>query len=341
MLYGQAVPALGGVVSGVLAQDAGKVAAVFTTTAGALSPVGAYTIAAMLTGRAAGDYVLGMGPVGSLSIAQAPTLTTLSVLTSSLGLGSVESLSVQAVSTTSGVPAGSVTVSDGTTVLGVVGLAGGAAAFSTSTLALGTHHLSAAYSGDGNFLESTSAVATVTVGVAQDFTLASMGAISQAVPAGSAATYSFSVGMVGAAMASPITLAAQGLPVGATASFSPNYIPPGGAVTSFTMTIQTPLAAMEERTRPVAPGGSGPGWLAVLMLPVWGFLRRGRGRFRSTMWLGLGAFMMLATGCGDRVNTGPELVGAISYTLTVTGTATSATGAALVHTVNVTLQVLQ
>jgi hypothetical protein len=168
-----------------------------------------------------------------------------------------------------------------------------------------------------------------------------MGAISQAVPAGSAATYSFSVGMVGAAMASPITLAAQGLPVGATASFSPNYIPPGGAVTSFTMTIQTPLAAMEERTRPVAPGGSGPGWLAVLMLPVWGFLRRGRGRFRSTMWLGLGAFMMLATGCGDRVNTGPELVGAISYTLTVTGTATSATGAALVHTVNVTLQVLQ
>jgi sugar lactone lactonase YvrE len=341
MLYGQAVPALGGVVSGVLAQDAGKVAAVFTTSAGALSPVGVYPIAAMLTGSSAGNYSLGAGPAGSLSIAQAPTLTTLLASASNPGLGSAVSLSMRAASTTSGVPTGSATVSDGPTVLGVVPLAGGAAVFNTSTLALGAHSLGAAYSGDGNFLGSTSAVATVTVGAAQDFTLAATGATSQAVPAGSAATYSFSVGMVGAALASPITLAVQGAPLGATPSFSPNNIPPGGAVTSFTLTIQTPLAGMEERTRPLVPLGSAPGWLAVLVLPAVGLLRRRQGRFRLTVLLGLGAYcMLLATGCGNRVNTAPELAGATSYTLTVTGTATSVAGTALVHSVNVTLQVL-
>ena len=345
ILYGQPVPALGGVLSGVLAQDAGKVTVVFTTSAGALSPVGAYPIAATLTGSSAGDYSLGAVPAGSLSIAQAPTLTALSASTSAPGQGSPVTLNMRVASTTSGVPTGSVTISDGTTVLGVVPLSGGAAAFNTSTLALGTHSLSAAYSGDGNFLGSTSAIATVTVGVAQDFKLAATGATTQAVPAGSAATYDFSVGMVGAAMASPITLAVQGAPLGATPSFSPNYIPPGGAVTSFTLTIQTPLATMEERTRPLAPRGSTLGWLAALVLPAmgWGrrWFRKGRGRFRSMMLLGLSAFMLLATGCGDRINTGPELVGATSYTLTVTGTATSAAGRALVHSANVTLQVLQ
>jgi hypothetical protein len=181
----------------------------------------------------------------------------------------------------------------------------------------------------------------VTVGAAQDFTLAATGANSQAVPAGSAATYGFSVGTLGAALASPIALAVQGAPLGATASFSPNYIPPGGAVTSFTLTIQTPLAGLDERTRPLEPRGPGPGWLAALLLPAMGFLRKRRGRFRSTMWLGLGAFMLLATGCGNRVNTAPELADATSFTLTVTGTATGGAGTALVHSANVTLQVLQ
>ena len=54
-----------------------------------------------------------------------------------------------------------------------------------------------------------------------------------------------------------------------------------------------------------------------------------------------GYCMLLATGCGNRVNTAPELAGATSYTLTVKGTATSAAGTALEHSVNVTLQVLQ
>ena len=51
-------------------------------------------------------------------------------------------------------------------------------------------------------------------------------------------------------------------------------------------------------------------------------------------------FATFVSGCGNRVNTAPEAIGATTYTLTVTGTATSPTGTALQHSVNVSLQVL-
>jgi hypothetical protein len=221
----------------------------------------------------------------------------------------------------------------------VIPLAAGGAAFSTSSLGLGAHSLSAVYSGDGNFLASTSAIAGVTVVAATDFTLTATGATLQTAPAGSAATFSFAVGMTGAAMASPIMLAVQGLPVGATASFSPANLPPGGAVTSFTLTIQTPLAGAEMRGLPPASGLPGSTLLAVVLLPAMGFARR-RWR-RAALIVVVGALCGLgALGCGDRINTAPESVNAKSYTLTVTGTATSLAGTAVQHTVNVTLEVL-
>jgi hypothetical protein len=336
------------VVSGVLSQDAGKLAATCTTAAGALSPVGAYPIAVTLTGSAAGNYTAVAAPA-SLTIAQAPTLTAMSASTSAPGAGVTVTLSIQASSTTSGVPTGSVTLLDGPTVLASVPLSAGAAAFSTNSLALGTHSLSAMYSGDSNFLPSTSAAASIVVGTTSSFTLTATGATSQSVPAGNAATFNFSVAMQGAAMASPITLAVQGTPLGATASFSPSYLPPGGAVTSFTLTIQTPLARLDFPATPSSPVPPLPptsALLAVLLLPAAGFARRvSRNRWRS-LWLvcvtavSCGVVATLASGCGNRINTASESVGATSYTLTITGTATSSAGTAVQQSANVSLQVL-
>ena len=48
----------------------------------------------------------------------------------------------------------------------------------------------------------------------------------------------------------------------------------------------------------------------------------------------------LASGCATRVNTASEAQTAQTYVVTVTGTATSASGTVLQHSVNVTLQVL-
>ncbi len=347
IVYGQAIPTLGGTLSGVLPQDAGKVAAVFSSSAAALSPVGLYPIAATLTGSAAGNYTISAAPTASLSIAQAPTLTTLFVSTSNASLGLPVTLTAQTASTTSGAPTGSVTLLDGSSALSVVPLsAGGVAAYTTSSLALGSHSLSASYSGDTNFLPSSSATASLAVGAASDFTLTATGATTQAVPAGSAATYSFSVAMLGAAMSSPIALAVQGVPTGATVSLSPSYIPPGGAVTSFTMTVQTPLvAALEKRSRRSVPGSAYSSgmqvFLAVLLLPAFALARRRRTIVAFFAVASCILLATLATGCGSRVSIGSESVNATTYTLTVTATATGPTGAAVQHTATVTLQVLQ
>jgi hypothetical protein len=169
--------------------------------------------------------------------------------------------------------------------------------------------------------------------------MAATGTTTQIVPAGSAATFSFSVTTTGTALTSPILLAVQGMPVGAAASLSPSSLPPGGAATSFTLTIQTPTAALD---MPVFPGN---GVLAVLLLPVigctWRSWQKPLGKYRSLLVVPfVSSCLLMVAGCGDRINTAPEDVNAQSYTLTVTGTATSPAGTALQHSVNVTLEVL-
>ena len=62
------------------------------------------------------------------------------------------------VSPGSGVPTGTVTVDDGSTLLGTVTLTNGTASFTTSSLAVGSHSIKAVYAGDTNFKTSTSAV---------------------------------------------------------------------------------------------------------------------------------------------------------------------------------------
>ena len=336
ILYGQPVPTLSGALSGVLTQDAGNVSAVFTTTAAALSPVGSYPISVGLAGSAAGNYTVVVTPA-SLTIAQAPTQTALTPSSVTLTPGLPVTLSMQASSTTSGVPTGSMTLMDGATALAVVPLsATGSASFTTSGLTPGAHGLSAVYAGDANFLPSASATASVTVGAASDFTLISAGATSQSVPAGSAATFSFSVAMQGVALSSPITLAVQGIPPGATASLNPTSLPPGSTTGSFTLTIQTPFARLQRRT----PNSA---LLAVLLLPAIGLARRRLRRSAGGILLVSTCCLLLAsfaTGCGDRINTAAESVNAKTYTLTVTGTATSPAGTALQHSAVVTLSVL-
>jgi parallel beta-helix repeat protein len=58
----------------------------------------------------------------------------------------------------SGTPTGTVTFMDGTTVLGSGTLNDGVATYSTSSLSVGTHSITAVYSGDDNFKTSTSGV---------------------------------------------------------------------------------------------------------------------------------------------------------------------------------------
>src|SRR5207245_9035983 len=70
---------------------------------------------------------------------------------------------VSPVAPATGAPTGTVTFRDGATTLATVTLVNGSASFSISTLAPGSHALTAVYSGSATFAASTSAVLTQVV----------------------------------------------------------------------------------------------------------------------------------------------------------------------------------
>jgi len=122
---------------------------------------GSHSITAVYSGDAAN--------AGSTSTAFALTLgtatssVTLSLGTSSATLGQSVALNV----TVSGfAPTGTIDFLDGGTSLGSAPLVAGAVSFSTTALTVGSHTLTAVYSGDGNNAASTSAPVVVTVNAA-------------------------------------------------------------------------------------------------------------------------------------------------------------------------------
>ena len=80
---------------------------------------------------------------------------------------------VSAVAPATGTPTGTVTFLDGATTLGTQALSYGVAAFSTASLAGGSHSITASYSGDPNFAAALSPALTQWVGYAPSVTLTS------------------------------------------------------------------------------------------------------------------------------------------------------------------------
>jgi Gluconolactonase len=336
LLYGQPIPTLTGTLSGDLPQDDGNLIATFTAPVAAFAPVATYPITAALSGTAAKNYSFTSAPA-SITIAPAPTVATLTPSATFLNSGASLNLTASATPTTAGVPTGTVTVKDGTATLFS---AANPATFTTSALAPGTHTLTMQYTGDRNFIASVSNPLLITVVAAPpsaaDFTFTSTGAASQTIPSGGTANFNFTMQIEGAALSSPITLAATGLPPLATASFNPAYLPPGTTPDSFTLTINMP------QTTALGRGFEAP-LLGLLLFPVAGIALRKRigGSLASVLAcvVVIGA-LAFCSGCGDRVNSGggsakpPE-----AYIITVTGTATTPTGATLQHSTTVKLLV--
>ncbi len=329
LLYGQPVPVLTGSLSGLLAQDAQAVALVLATTATPLARPAMYPVTATISGNAAGNYALTAMPA-TVTINKAPSVSTLTSSTLPAALA------VHVVPTTSGVATGSVSLLDGTAPYGTAALSGtGDASFPAASLSAGTHTLTAVYAGDVDLLGSTSVPAIITVGptATADFSLASTGQTAISVPAGSAAAFKFVASPMNGTLSSPILLTASGLPVGATASFSPTYLPPAGSATTFTLTIQTTKTARLER---LLKGG----WMVyAAMIPLLCFAGRRDRRRRVPALVGL-LLAGFVVGCGNRIAPeGAGTSGARTYNITVIGTATSASGATLQHTAGVTLTI--
>ena len=101
------------------------------------------------------DYSAAPQVQQTLDIAKAPTSTALTSSPNPALYAQAVTLTAT-VSAPGGTPTGSVSFSDGTSPLGSTSLSGGVATLTVSTLALGSHGITAAYSGDGRFAQSTS-----------------------------------------------------------------------------------------------------------------------------------------------------------------------------------------
>lgn len=283
---------------------------------------GIYTLTAAFTPTNTAAYASANASI-SLSVAQAmPAVTLTSSGTAVLVTNAVTFTA--AVSSPVSMPTGSVGFYDGTTLLGSGTLAQSMATFTTSSLAVGVHSITAVYGGDSNFSPLTSSALTETVTSAYTVT-----APSTPVPVapGGAATINITVPPLGGPFDSAVTLSASGLPPGATATFNPPTVTPGtaGAQTVMTIQLATLAAGIPARRFPASRGGL-PIASFSLGFVVFGSVL-GRKRFSKTLALifvlaGLGVTTSLLTGCsGGFANTPQTQPG--NYAIVVTGTSGS------------------
>jgi hypothetical protein len=91
-----------------------------------------------------------------LTVTQIPTTLALTANPATAVVGTPVTITATAnYPSTSLLPSGTVTIKDGSTTIATLPVVDGAASFTTSTLALGTHSLSASYGGDANFVKSS------------------------------------------------------------------------------------------------------------------------------------------------------------------------------------------
>jgi hypothetical protein len=314
-----------------------------TTTAAGASGVTVTPSAAVFGAGSASNYTITYQS-GAVTVNPNATTTTLSTPTPISVLSNTVTLTAS-VNASYGVPTGSVNFYDGSTLLGAAGVnTNGVAAYSTTSLATGTHSITATYSGDTN--DSASATSSALSETVVDFTIANSGSTSQTVMPGAAATYTYNFGISsGATLPVAATVTLSGLPSGATATLTGAgwtqlssdiwQLPANTPVGTVTLSITTPGTTASNQTDSGFGRGMAPIALGLLLLPFAGRLRRAGKRLghRGALLLLLVAGLLTTlgiSGCGGPFFPQSQQ----SYNVTVCVVAGS-----LTHTSNMTLTV--
>jgi hypothetical protein len=222
------------------------------------------------------------------------------------------------VSSAVGTPTGSVVFSDGSTSLGTVPFSNGLATLNVSTLAAGTHSLTATYEGDNDFASLTSSpVAEVIQNLT--LTIGSSGA-SQTVAPGGTTRYIILVNPLGAnTFQNAVSFTASGLPAGATATFSPQSISASGGAMNVILTIQVP-----QQTALLQPATGNHSTMALLEISLftllfWSSRRKLANQYMCRMILMIGGVMLVGLiGCSGSGSNGSTTPPPQTYAITVT-----------------------
>ena len=234
-VYGTANPTFTGTVLGAVNGDTFTES--FSTTAGPGSIVGSYPIVPAVSGTNAANYAIA-ATNGSLTISQAGTATTFALSNSNL------TLTANVASLTSGTPSGTVSFYEGQTLVGTGTLTNGVASFTTASFPSGDVVVTAQYSGDANFTQSSSApILVLTVQPAQtQLTVTSVGSVSDTLNLTSASGFSGTV-----------QFSCSGLPQNAACSFAPPSVTFGSSSSaSTTLTIQTGTSVSMAHSGPLS-----------------------------------------------------------------------------------------
>jgi len=253
---------------------------------------------------------------GTLVIAQASTTVSVISNASPTAIGSPVTLTATVLSA-AGMPTGTVTFLDGTNSLGTSAVSQGVATLTTSSMAAGSQSITANYSGDTNFLASSSSAVPQVV---EDFTLTASTPTVTAQPGGTA-VLTFAITPVnGSTFPSAINLTANGLPAGATYTFSPTSVPAGAGPTTVTLTVdlaQSSAGVSRLTIRPDSKMDSGTGTEMGTEMAANQLARSGNGQAAKLAgWLApFSLAFILLPFAGRLRRTGKKLGGMISVLL--------------------------
>jgi len=259
-------------------------------------------------------------------------IPTSSLNPSGLGIPVTFSTTVTSASRSSG-PTGTVQFLDGSTVLGTSQLdSAGDASLTTSRLAVGTHTITAAYSGDTKFNARTSVPLTQIVGGAPDFSLTISPAVST-LPAGSSANFTVQASPLNEFTGTiQLTCSSPKMPAGVSCQFFPTTLVPSASGVPATSTLTVATSAGTAMGMPTSLGSrSGvlyASWILGVPLMVGVLLSSGKGcrRIDACLLVLMAGSCLSQLACGGDgtqadVSTAGVRTPAGSYSITVKATA--------------------
>ncbi len=305
----------GGVNLGAPVTLSGGVATLVTSSLLA----GSHTISAVYSGD---TTFVGSTGAAAAGIAIAPAASTTSIAGSSTAINpaGTTTLTVTVAGVTGALaPTGTVTVFDGSgagaTNVGAGPLAGGKATVVVTLSSLGTHALTAQYSGDANYAAGSG---TISIVVVTPFVL------SAPTPAVTLAANAIATPPVtvtpGGGFSGTVTFACSTTAAYVTCAISPATLAVSGGVAAQAEVIITVAPTVSAARLP----GREAAWLAMLLpMGLLGLARRRRGWGKGLLLVALlGVMAAGATGCGNSSSAG-KLPPAGMQTVTVTGSGTA------------------